>query len=36
MRFKFAFVSKDSEFKMPREKMDNLDRVHTMYFQDNS
>ena len=36
MRFKFAFVSKDSEFKMPREKMDKLDRVHTMYFQDNS
>ena len=36
MRFKFVFVSKDSEFKMPREKMDTLDRVHAMYFPNNS
>lgn len=36
MRFKFVFVSKDSEFKMPREKMDTLDRVHAMYFPSNS
>ena len=36
MKFKFVFVSKDSEFKMPREKMDKLDRVHAMYFPNNS
>ena len=36
MKFKFVFVSKDSEFKMPHEKMDKLDRVHAMYFPNNS
>ena len=36
MKFKFVFVSKNSEFKMPREKMVVLDRVDALYFPDNS
>ena len=36
MKFKFVFVSKDSEFRMPREKMDALDRASALYFPNNA
>ena len=35
MRFKFVFVSKDSDFKMPRDAMDGLDRADALYFPNN-
>ena len=35
MKFKFAFVSKDSSFRMPKEKMDKFGDVETLYFPDN-
>jgi len=36
MKFKFVFVSKDGNFKIPHENLDGLDGVNALYFPNNT